>query len=45
MVFRPEQIAVKNQEADVEMLMKSYRHGYEEAKQRQKEIESFLKDD
>lgn len=45
LVFRPEQIAVKNQEADVEMLMKSYRHGYEEAKQRQKEIESFLKDD
>lgn len=42
LVFRPTKIAVKNQEADVETLMKSYHHGYEEAQSRYQEIQQFL---
>lgn len=42
LVFRPEKIAVKNQESDVDVLMQSYAHGYEEAKRRHEEILQFL---
>lgn len=42
LVFRPTEIAVKNQESDVDTLMKSYHHGYEEAEKRHMEIGEFL---
>lgn len=42
LVFRPTEIAVKNQESDVNILMKSYQHGYEEAKRRYIEVQHFL---
>ncbi len=42
LVFRPTEIAVKNQESDVNVLMKSYQHGYEEAKRRYIEVQHFL---
>lgn len=42
LVFRPTEIAVKNQESDVDTLMKSYCHGYEEAEKRHMEIGEFL---
>lgn len=42
LVFRPTKIAVQNQESDVNTLMKSYQHGYEEAKERYEEVKKFL---
>ncbi len=42
LVFRPYKLAVNNNESDVDTLMKYYRHGYEEAMEREEEIYNFL---
>lgn len=42
LVIRPTKMAVKNQESNTEILMKYYEHGYEIAKEREREIEEFL---
>lgn len=42
LVLRPTKIAVRNQEADVNTLMKYYQHGYDTAKERESEIREFL---
>lgn len=42
LVLRPSRLAVGNNESNVAVLMDYYRHGYEEAMGREKEIFSFL---
>ncbi len=42
LIIRPEEMTVKNQESDVDTLMKYYFHGYQLAKEREKEIREFL---
>ncbi len=42
LVFRPSRMAVNNNESDVDVLMEYYKHGYEEAMGREKEICNFL---
>ncbi len=42
LVFRPSQLAVGNNESNVEVLMDYYQHGYDEAMGREEEIFSFL---
>ncbi len=41
-VIRPTKMAIRNQESDIETLMKYYEHGYEIAKEREGEIRKFL---
>lgn len=42
LIIRPTKMAVKNQESDIDTLMKYYEHGYEIAKEKEREIEEFL---
>ncbi len=42
LIIRPTKMTVKNQEANVDTLMKYYEHGYELAKEREEEIREFL---
>lgn len=42
LVLRPTEIAIRNQEADVDTLMKYYQHGYDTAKKKEEEIRKFL---
>lgn len=42
LILRPSKIAVTNNESDVNVLMKYYQHGYDEAEGREEEIRNFL---
>lgn len=42
LVLRPSRLAISNNESNVDVLMDYYRHGYEEAMGREKEIWDFL---
>lgn len=43
-IYRPSKITVSNSESDVETLIKYYQHGYEVAKEREKELRKFLEE-
>lgn len=44
LVLRPTELAIRNQEANVDTLMKYYQHGYDTAKEKEEEIRDFLFD-